>query len=135
IFLKRVKCRLLITARKIGDEDIDSIKSIRIGELSLEKATELIQKESGDNSLTKDDVKPIYDDVAGHTLFLLLIARAMNKHHMHLSQLYAEFAQSGTIGEEVTVLVKDTTQVIDKVSALLERLFDFDNFGEDKVKR
>lgn len=135
VFLERLNCRLLITARKIGDEDIDSIKSIRVGELPLEKATELIQKESGDNSLTKDDVKPIYDDVAGHTLFLFLIARAMNKHHMHLSQLYAEFAQSGTIGEEVTVLVKDTTQVIDKVSALLERLFDFDNFGEDKVKR
>lgn len=135
VFLERLNCRLLITARRIGDEDIDSIKSIRVGELSLEKATELIQKESGDNSLTKDDVKPIYDDVAGHTLFLFLIARAMNKHHRHLSQLYAEFAEKGTIGEKVTVLVKDTTQVRDTVSALLERLFDFDNFGEDEVKR
>lgn len=134
IFLQRVKCRLLITVRRAVYDEIDNIRFISVGKLPIEKATEMIRKESGVSTLTLSEVKPIYDEVDGHTLFLFLAARAMKTHGIALSQLYSEFAEKGTIDEEVRIVAGGTTQIRDKVGALMERLFDFDKFGNDKVK-
>ena len=134
IFLKRVKCRLLITVRRAVYDEIDDIRFISVGKLPIGKATEMIRKESDVSTLTQSEVKPIYDEVDGHTLFLFLAARAMKTHRIALSQLYSEFAEKGTIDEEVRIVAGDTTQIRDKVGALMERLFDFDKFGNDKVK-